>query len=304
MRGKFMKSSTTFELHINGSNEIDAKILSRTLEDIAVVMNQLAINTDPKAFFKLKITAIDEGCFQIDFNAVCELAAPLLAMLPELSNAASFSKTVFECFKQYLDIKKALSGTKPASSEPTDNGKYNITTHHGDSYIVNGPVNIILSNPNADQHISDLAQALLEHNPDGGFFLREKGGKGNSDYIVDTVGLQNIAKELPIETTCQKITSTEIMEIKKPDLTGHSAWTFKLGKKTIMAKVEDSDWLEQLHNREFTIACHDYIQTQLETLIELSPNGIPDEKNIRYTIIKVIRGPFSNSDTEQESLPL
>ncbi|MDB4902666.1 MAG: hypothetical protein JWQ63_1947 [Mucilaginibacter sp.] len=81
--------------------------------------------------------------------------------------------------------------------------------------------------------------------------------------------------------------TTEILKVKKLDLlSDNSTWNFKLGNKSIDAKIIDKDWLDKYHAREYTLLPEDSLKVKLKVCYVNKPDG----KVVKpiYEIVKVI----------------
>lgn len=80
--------------------------------------------------------------------------------------------------------------------------------------------------------------------------------------------------------------SEMILAVKKPDYLGTSKWELRHGKRTISAKIEDSDWLMRFQSRQVDVRPSDALQcvVRLELLYGYDNELITE----RYTISKVI----------------
>ncbi|WP_419800776.1 hypothetical protein [Mucilaginibacter sp.] len=82
--------------------------------------------------------------------------------------------------------------------------------------------------------------------------------------------------------------TTEILKIKKIDLlSNNSTWTFKLGTKTIDAKIIDRVWLDKYHSREFPLLPEDSLKVKLKVIYINRPDGSV-LKNV-YEITEVLK---------------
>lgn len=82
--------------------------------------------------------------------------------------------------------------------------------------------------------------------------------------------------------------TTEILKIKKIDLlSNNSTWTFKLGTKTIDAKIVDKKWLDKYHAREFPLLPEDSLKVKLKVIYINRPDGSV-LKNV-YEITEVLK---------------
>ena len=90
-----------------------------------------------------------------------------------------------------------------------------------------------------------------------------------------------------INSETEEITTTNIVQIKKPDYLGNSKWELYCEGQVISAKIADTEWLNKYQNGDIDIRPKDY----LEVLIKSS--YLRDEYNqivhIHYDVLKVRR---------------
>lgn len=76
-----------------------------------------------------------------------------------------------------------------------------------------------------------------------------------------------------------------ILAIKKPDYLGFSAWELRHGKKKIIAKIEDQQWLKDFQDRKKDVRPGDALRCRLKQKFHYGyDNELIAEK---YTITKV-----------------
>ena len=51
-----------------------------------------------------------------------------------------------------------------------------------------------------------------------------------------------------------------VLQVRKPDYLGASMWEFRLGKRPLLVKIEDEDWLEQFQSRKVDVRPGDAIK--------------------------------------------
>lgn len=139
-----------------------------------------------------------------------------------------------------------------------------------------------------------MAQNVSEHNSKGGFSFNTK----DSSEHFNSADIEEMRKPLPTaqEEIVKNITTKADLLIKKAALIGKGAWSFIYNSKTIEAKIEDTDFLEQIHKGEFAIQSGDYITADLKITIPYDTNIGFDESATKYTICKVYGGIQNNKN--------
>jgi len=122
--------------------------------------------------------------------------------------------------------------------------------------------------------MSELSQS--SKNIDVSISIDEKSFIVRPTYKFDVTKTHDIIKQ--VSTTRQKFI------IKKPDLVGDSKWTI-IFDKSIDVKILDTEWIERLKKREFSISYGDRIDAELK--IETYIDDRMQVVETRYYITKV-----------------
>ncbi|MBS0383727.1 MAG: hypothetical protein JSS00_00080 [Proteobacteria bacterium] len=69
---------------------------------------------------------------------------------------------------------------------------------------------------------------------------------------------------LAVKQVMRSPPSPMILAVKKPDYLGNSQWDVRLGRRTIQAKIQDSEWLRRFQNREIDVRPGDALQCMVE----------------------------------------
>lgn len=289
---KLIKSEDYFSFHLDGKNSIDAKILSELIGDIAELTKFAALEENPDAYLKMNVTAFENGSFQINFSAICEFAENLINNVLPL---AEFASITISTVKEFFEIKKFLKGKKAKSIKVQEDGKVIVTSEDNNSMVANNSSIAILNNPHIDNLVVKITSNVSDNNSDGGFSF----DTSSESIHFDKNDVSNMRKPLPIvEESIIKTTVILVdLPIKKADLLGYSTWSFIYNGKQIEAKIDDVDFLEKIHNGQFSIHGGDYITAELEISVNMD-NGVLDNSTAKYAIRKVkdgVKNDFKNS---------
>ena len=282
MTENLIKSNATFCIRLDGENEIDANLLSKTINDMAELTKIAVKEENSEAYAKLNVTAFQNGSFQIDFSTIAEMLPTLMS---DAQSGATLALTVVNTLGGIFLVKKHIGNKKPKNIEEK-NDTIIIENENGDKITTPKSSVIIINNTTVDQLVTNISNYAQDHNPDGSLTFETETDKNT--FTSDD--LKTMSKALPIEnvTTCQKTQTEVCLVIKKPDIRGKSSWDFYLpNNKRISACINDDDWIDRLHNREFTIGYGDSMSVILEQYIDLDLDGNPIENTEKYTVIKV-----------------
>ena len=86
------------------------------------------------------------------------------------------------------------------------------------------------------------------------------------------ISLSEIETALTDRTTMNE--SDAIYLIKKPDFLGDSAWQFKHGKRTIMAKIFDEEWLSNFKSGNIVVKPGDSLQVRIKQICKYNRHGM------------------------------
>ena len=294
---ELIKSTAQFGIHLEGESEIDAMLLSKTISDMAELTQLAARKQNPDAYLKMNVTAFKNGSFQIDFSTVCEVAQSLSNMATPV---ATLALTVVGTVKGIFEIKKLLKGKKAKEviDDTNDKSKVIIKNNNSETINVEKCSTIVFNNFRADQLASNISHYAQEHNPTGGFSFFV----GSDELHCSAQDVKNMTEPLPVmeETITKKCKVEAVLDIKKADILGRSAWDFRYNGKSITAKIDDDNFLETVHNGA-ALKAGDYINALLEIEVRLDENGKPVCNSEQYTVISVHDG-IRHFDPEQLEL--
>jgi hypothetical protein len=126
--------------------------------------------------------------------------------------------------------------------------------------------------------------------------VKERLGPGDSASLISADGTRyeidlNIRwnaetlEDLAVKHTLDSPPIAMILAVKKPDYLGASRWSFRHGKKTIEAKIEDEPWLRSFQGRQIDVRPGDALQCMV--MIE-SLYGYDNELlTERYRVLEV-----------------
>ncbi len=274
-------SSDTFTLSFDGGNDVDAGLLGLTISNMAFVVNQIASDDIARPECQLKVSAFKKGSFEIWF-AVGLIACSQLSQAYTLSDASM----VFNLIKGVFDIKKSLKGEKPEKVILDENeGTVHVLCADGTEVIAPLGAKIVIDKPAVSRKISEISQAIQQHNPEGGFTLIGSDEEVHYDHqAVEEIALLSPATEFGPTEINQR--SEVTLPIRKVDLLGKAAWSFVYGQRTITASIEDRQFLQNVHSGKSSYKAGDKLTVQLTTSTKLAGDGTPTSES--YTIDKVI----------------
>lgn len=288
---KLMKSEDTFSFHLDGNSYIDAVVLSKIIMDLAELTKIAALEENPEAYLKMNVTAFKNGSFEIGFSAICEFTENLISQGSQFIQLAS---TAISTVKGFFEIKKLLKGKKPKSIQENNDGKITVTSEDNHSVTVNKSSGAVVSNIHIDSLVVNISTNVNENNSTGGFSFESN----NESVYFNNDDIEQMSKPLPIME--EEIIKTSVIRvdlpIKRAALIGRGAWSFIYNNKTIEARMEDEDFLEQMHRGEISIHSGDFITAELAISVPIKEDNSLDESAIKYSIRKVDGGIKNNKN--------
>lgn len=258
----------TFSFTFDGSNEIEASLLGLSLSNIAFVTNEIAKLYSSDSDYDIKVCAFKAGSFEVFLTAALAYACQQSALYT-LQDASA----IFAILKAMFDIKKCLKGEKPKSVEKNElEGYVRIACPDGTDITAPLGSSIVISNPIVERKISEIGHAALLHNPEGGFRLSRE----SEHYHYDRDSVSDIAQTTDASSNnpTESYRSCEVtLPIRKVDLLGNAAWSFKYGNKSISAKIGDKDFLAAVHSGENAYKAGDKLRVELTIKSNFSGDG-------------------------------
>jgi len=93
-------------------------------------------------------------------------------------------------------------------------------------------------------------------------------------------------ESLAVANTLASPSTEMILAVKKPDYLGESKWELRHGKRTVPAKIEDTNWLQKFQNREVDVRPGDALRCMVA--IELLYGFDNELLAERYTVKQVL----------------
>lgn len=284
----FIESKSKLSLRINRNRRIDDFILSKTISDFALIIQEVAKEENPNAYVKMEVQPFENGSFAIVFSAICSSDEPRETTLYEDMGLAEI---ILLGVTNVFDISRFLKGEKPKKTTYENNGTITIVNHY------NIPMNIPASSfrtyekAEVQKKVANIALYAKEYDNEQEFILADEDGEMlySDDDVDGMLELSSAVSEAFYKTYQKK----ETLFIKKPDILGFSAWEFRIGDleegKNIVAKIDDEKFMEYT-SRGISISKGSFIEAILETRYELDKTGIEIKGREKYTIISVFGG--------------
>ena len=100
-------------------------------------------------------------------------------------------------------------------------------------------------------------------------------------YEVDLSQTWSLSELIHVKPTTETHSDGEIiLTIRKPDFTGNSMWHFTFGKMPIFARVSDSVWLNDFHDRKIPLYSGDALKCRVKFTYIYAEDGTMIEQKI------------------------
>lgn len=285
------ETSDKFSLAFDGGNEIEAAVLGLTLSNLSFVVGKIVEEDPTELEHELMVQTFEQGSFIIDF--ILSIARKAQEVIPHTGiDSLDDAKKVVDVFKGMLDIKAQLKGQKPKKiEEKVQEGYIRVTTPDGTEVTAPLGSKIVINNPQVDKSISEIAQGVRLHNPDGGLrLIRDGNTTSYSRDEIQDIGIQTHNVEM---SDTERISYQRIaLPIKKLDLLGNGAWTFRYGKRSISASFEDKVFLKAVHEGKISYKAGDKLDVDLRIETKIAPdNTLLKESHIIEKVYGVVPAP-------------
>lgn len=279
------KSSLTFTFE--GDYEVDALSIVTAMQCLIKISNEIATQNYPGVEFRLAIRGLAPGSLSFDFVALASMANSLFT-----PDHIEYAKNLIDCIKTSFEIKHFLKGSLPKSKK-TAGESIIIENKDGSKMTIPVSNSVYLINPAIDQSITGIFAESTKSCGVSGVTITHGTSKVEipaRDFpaLSEKIDVSHIDENLvlPEDHEVTVIRHNEILYIRRPDILGDTKWGFK-SDKNFSADVEDSEFLENVHSGKQSIVAKMYIVADVRLVMELGPDGLPDENTCKYTVVKV-----------------
>lgn len=278
------KSSLTFTFQ--GDHEVDAVSIVTAMQGLIKISNEIAKQNYPDVEFRLAVRALVPGSLSFDFVALACAAQNLFT-----PDNMEYAKNLIDCIKTSFEIKSFLKGSPPRAKKE-QGGFITIENKNGSKMTVPVSAGVYFIDSTIDQSITGIfAESSGRQGISG---IRLEHGKSVLDIpakefttLSEKIDVSQIeVSKLPESREVTVTRQNEILYIRKPDLLSKTKWEFK-SDKYITADVEDKAFLDSVQSGKRSIVARMYIIADVRLVMEMGPDGLPDENTCKYTVVKV-----------------
>lgn len=268
----------TFE----GGYEVNALSVAKAIESLVEISTAIAEYNYPDVQFRLAVKAATPGSLNLLFLAVSQAAQHLLS-----PQGIQYAKSLMDLVKTSFEIKKFLNGKKPESVSASKDST-RVKNKDGSEITIPNGAGVYFFDQRVDNSISVIFQNALSAPGVEAISVTDAGGEtvkiGVSEFKTCAtplkIGSEEESKILEVER------KNETLFIRKPDLLGESQWGLK-SDKYFLADIEDKEFLEKVKTGQQPMVAKMYIVADLQIVMQLGKDGLPDENKCRYTVKKV-----------------
>ena len=264
-----------FQLVLQGNkHDIDAKVLSETINNIDNLIAELNNEIKPEYPISLRVQTFQEGSFEILFALFADpnITNTLFHILSKdnLTIAGNIISTVADL----ISIKQFLGGDKPKKIEKVGDNQTKIENNKGQIKVINSKTgDIIFNNPTINVTINNTFQTLENENYIQGIKFQSLGNQKEIEIPKDE--FENVIKSNPklldrdtsvvVEPTRTIVKENVALSIFKIVFDQNYKWVFvdAEGQK-ISATIKDKDFFERVKKNELYFSNGDIIIAKLE----------------------------------------
>lgn len=134
-----------------------------------------------------------------------------------------------------------------------------------------------------------IREATSNLSNDENVYLLEE--NGSSIELPKKINIQVSEKDINSKERIIENEIEQILRIKKPDYIADSAWEFKIGRKVINIKIEDTNWINQFLNKEIKLYPGDSLRCKVFTVEEYDKLGTLVTSKVSITkVLEIIEG--------------
>lgn len=136
---------------------------------------------------------------------------------------------------------------------------------------------------------NSIREATSNLSNDENVYLLEE--NGSSIELPKKINIQVSEKDINSKERIIENEIEQILRIKKPDYIADSAWEFKIGRKVINIKIEDTNWINQFLNKEIKLYPGDSLRCKVFTVEEYDKLGTLVTSKFSITkVLEIIEG--------------
>ena len=136
---------------------------------------------------------------------------------------------------------------------------------------------------------NSIREATSNLSNDENVYLLEE--NGSSIELPKKINIQVSEKDINSKERIIENEIEQILKIKKPDYIADSAWEFKIGRKVIKTKIEDTNWINQFLNKEIKLYPGDSLRCKVFTVEEYDKLGTLVTSKVSITkVLEIIEG--------------
>jgi len=276
---EFIESKSTLSLCLNGDNKVDALTLSNIIKNIAEISDIVASEQNPDAQLSVEVVAFKQGSFEIAIEFISCVASTLAPIATSVTVYA-IGTYMSEIIKGNFEAKKLSKGEKPKKVYEIEDGQVKIEFSSGECIVLPKGSEEIFRNKLLDGLVSDTSS--LAQKKDGFKISTEK---NTSNYTKEDLHLMSLPFSHETNMSDKSFVSRPILPIKKADVLGDSAWSFRYESRTINAAMQDEAFMRRIHSGSESITAGDSIEATMLTEITTDDSGLV--LKTKYTVQEV-----------------
>lgn len=277
-----MADTGNLNFSFKGGYRVEATTVARAIDSLTEISSIIAKDQYPDVEFQLCVRAISPGSLNFVFESIATIT-PNIINMETVEYAKSLLETITACFT----IKKFLKGA-PAKDISKQENKIRIKNNDGNEIEISSKAGIYFTNCNIDNSMCNLFEGAISSKDVSGISISND--ELSEKITIDRAEFEACALPVGIKSgKCRTKCVTrknETLYIRKPDLSGDTQWEF-VSDKNIKADIKDKEFLKTMQSGTQALYAKSFIVADVELELELDDTGLPNEKHVIYSIIKV-----------------
>lgn len=273
-----------------GRHDIDVMALTKGLGQYCELLNYFSDSINEDAVLNIKVEALNPGSFEV-YLKLYELGQSVIGTLVA-NDLVSCISTVFEMFKQFIELKMLLRSEKADKIMVGDND--NVTVIKGDNNIVVvGPVwEAYKGSEAANGFLRGGSSALSSDKNIEGLNIQDvTSGKTKDIVTVDRTQLAGLASHNAylLEETQEVMINDAKLLLMGSNFEFKGKWRFGFGKRTITANIADDDFILKVKNGLLSFRSKDFFTVDMKVIQKALPGSdYWEDKEFVITKVKKI----------------
>jgi len=251
------RSTEIMTISFGGENEINAKLLRDSIDDIIHLLESSRDAFYPDEGMEIKISSLRAGSFVLDISVIADIASIVRDNVP-------FASTIISGFLGFLQIRKLLAGKEPAKI--SQNGDGNVVI------IGDNNTTLIVTEALLDQYMKPEVNTIVSE-----IFTNLKKDGSRTNLCIKTHNVEEViyTKEFTKMSSSEQLVNEELLRIKRQS-------TETVSKKL---NLDNRDSFDKINANIVRLADNEKYNTMKEFKIDTIDDYIQDQSIISTELV-------------------